>query len=229
MWTDERGQILTAFGDTFGTGWTGFGSGSPVDPATVDWRSNTLARGLVAALMAAFHTHSTPDLSPPAAPPQPPARTSPAVPTAAAVTPHSVTLPTPGAVTPHPAATPTPPGQTRRPTTPRQQPTPYPHLRPLTRRQRVDAHPQSTRRGAVALVDHLLRQAERMCHRQVRTPPPSSSFAGFRYPPEVILVAVRWYLRYALSYRDVEELLAERGIIVDHVTVYRWVQRFTRC
>jgi len=38
---------------------------------------------------------------------------------------------------------------------------------------------------------------------------------------------VRWYLRYGLSYRDVEELLAERGITVDHVTVYRWVQRFT--
>jgi transposase-like protein len=43
----------------------------------------------------------------------------------------------------------------------------------------------------------------------------------------VILVAVRWYLRYGLSYRDVEELLAERGITVDHVTIYRWVQRFT--
>jgi transposase-like protein len=41
----------------------------------------------------------------------------------------------------------------------------------------------------------------------------------------VIVVAVRWYLRYRLSYRDVEELLAERGIEVDHVTVYRWVQR----
>ena len=38
---------------------------------------------------------------------------------------------------------------------------------------------------------------------------------------------MRWYLRYGLSYRDVEELLAERGIVVDHVTVYRWVQRFT--
>jgi hypothetical protein len=37
----------------------------------------------------------------------------------------------------------------------------------------------------------------------------------------------RWYLRYNLSYRDVEELLAERGIEADHVTVYRWVQRFT--
>jgi hypothetical protein len=38
---------------------------------------------------------------------------------------------------------------------------------------------------------------------------------------------VRWYLRYGPSYRDVEELLAERGVAVDHVTVYRWVQRFT--
>jgi len=36
-----------------------------------------------------------------------------------------------------------------------------------------------------------------------------------------------WYLRFGLSYRDVEVLLAERGIEVDHVTVYRWVQRFT--
>ena len=40
-------------------------------------------------------------------------------------------------------------------------------------------------------------------------------------------MAVRWYLRYGLSYRDVEELLAERGVEADHVTVYRWVQRFT--
>jgi len=55
----------------------------------------------------------------------------------------------------------------------------------------------------------------------------SSVFAGFRFPREVIAVAVRWYLRYGLSYRDVEELLAERGVTVDHVTVYRWVQRFT--
>jgi transposase, IS6 family len=63
-----------------------------------------------------------------------------------------------------------------------------------------------------------------------RRPYPSvdrSEFAGFRFPPDVIAVAVRWYLRYGLSYRDVEELLAERGIVVDHVTVYRWVQRFT--
>ena len=57
--------------------------------------------------------------------------------------------------------------------------------------------------------------------------PPVSAFAGFRFPPDVILIAVRWYLRYGLSYRDLEELLAERGIEVDHVTLFRWVQRFT--
>jgi IS6 family transposase len=55
----------------------------------------------------------------------------------------------------------------------------------------------------------------------------SSGFAGFRFPREVISLAVRWYLRYGLSYRDVEELLADRGITVDHVTLYRWVQRCT--
>src|SRR5437763_7875960 len=56
---------------------------------------------------------------------------------------------------------------------------------------------------------------------------PPSAFAGFRFPPEIIVLAVRWYLRFGLPYRDVEELLAERGIEVDHVKVYRWVQRFT--
>jgi transposase-like protein len=58
-------------------------------------------------------------------------------------------------------------------------------------------------------------------------PAPRSAFAGFRFPPDVIVLAVRWYLRFGLSYRDVEELLVERGIEVDHVTIYRWVQRFT--
>jgi transposase, IS6 family len=66
-----------------------------------------------------------------------------------------------------------------------------------------------------------------MCRHPARVPVPRSGFAGFRFPPDVIVVAVRWYLRYGLSYRDVEELLAERSIEVDHVSVYRWVQRFT--
>jgi hypothetical protein len=81
--------------------------------------------------------------------------------------------------------------------------------------------------GAVASVESKVRQAWSMRRRCRRVPALRSSFAGFRFPPDVIIIAVRWYLRYSLSYRDVEELLAERGITVDHVTVYRWVQRFT--
>jgi transposase-like protein len=54
-----------------------------------------------------------------------------------------------------------------------------------------------------------------MRRRQVQVSSPRSGFAGFRFPPEVIMVAVRWYLRYGLSYRDVEELMAERGVEVD--------------
>jgi len=57
--------------------------------------------------------------------------------------------------------------------------------------------------------------------------PAGVSVRGFRFPPDVIVVAARWYLRFNLSDRDVEELLAERGVEVDHVTVFRWVQRFT--
>lgn len=52
------------------------------------------------------------------------------------------------------------------------------------------------------------------------------AFAGFQFPLGVILLAVRWYLRFGLSYRDLEELLVERGVEVDHVTLFRWVQRF---
>ena len=61
------------------------------------------------------------------------------------------------------------------------------------------------------------------CPVQVR----ASAFTGYRFPAEVILLAVRWYLRFGLSYRDLKEILAERGIDVDHVTLYRWVQHFT--
>src|SRR5439155_25355607 len=53
-----------------------------------------------------------------------------------------------------------------------------------------------------------------------------SAFTCYRFPPEVITLAVRWYLRFGLSYRDVQELPAERGIDVDPVTVYRSVHRF---
>ncbi len=54
-----------------------------------------------------------------------------------------------------------------------------------------------------------------------------SAFRGFRFPGEVIIVAVRMYLRYRLTYRDVEELMSERGVDVGHVAIWRWVHRFT--
>jgi len=60
----------------------------------------------------------------------------------------------------------------------------------------------------------------------LRTPSVSGLFKWRQFEPEVILLAVGWYLRFSLSYRDVEELLAERGPSVDHVTVWRWVQRY---
>ena len=49
-------------------------------------------------------------------------------------------------------------------------------------------------------------------------------FKWRHFAPEIILCAVRWYLRYSLSYREVQELLEERDLRVDHTTVWRWVQ-----
>ena len=57
-------------------------------------------------------------------------------------------------------------------------------------------------------------------------PSVAALFKWRKFEPEMILLAVGWYLRFSLSYRDVEELLAERGLLVDHVTVWRWVQRY---
>ena len=51
--------------------------------------------------------------------------------------------------------------------------------------------------------------------------------SGRHFPKEVILTIIRWYLRYNLSYRDIEELIAERGIALDHSTLNRWVIRYT--
>lgn len=45
-------------------------------------------------------------------------------------------------------------------------------------------------------------------------------------PREIILWAVRWYCRYGVSYRDLEEMMTERGVPVDHTTIYRWVQKY---
>jgi len=54
----------------------------------------------------------------------------------------------------------------------------------------------------------------------------NSPFKHHRFPAGIILLAVRWYCRYPLSYRDVRDLLAERGVSVDAATIYRWVQKF---
>src|SRR2546423_13691474 len=51
-------------------------------------------------------------------------------------------------------------------------------------------------------------------------------FKWRHFQAEIILLCVRWYLRYSLSYRDLEEILLERGLHVDHTTIYRWVQRY---
>jgi transposase, IS6 family len=53
-----------------------------------------------------------------------------------------------------------------------------------------------------------------------------SSFKWRHYEPSIILLCVRWYCRYQLSYRDVAEMMRERGLDVDHSTVFRWVQRY---
>jgi transposase-like protein len=51
-------------------------------------------------------------------------------------------------------------------------------------------------------------------------------FRGRHFPEEIIVLCVRWYLRYCLSYRDLEEMMAERGVEVDHATIARWVLHF---
>ena len=52
------------------------------------------------------------------------------------------------------------------------------------------------------------------------------AFRGFRFPAGVVFWTVHWYLRFPVSYRDLEAMLADRGVEVDHTTVYRGVQRF---
>lgn len=51
-------------------------------------------------------------------------------------------------------------------------------------------------------------------------------FKGRHFSRDIILWAVRWYCKYGISYRELQEMLAERGVSVDHTTLYRWVQRY---
>ena len=55
---------------------------------------------------------------------------------------------------------------------------------------------------------------------------PPLSYSGYRFPPDIIQRAVWMYLRFTLSFRDVEELLAERGIVVTYESIRRWVLKF---
>jgi IS6 family transposase len=54
----------------------------------------------------------------------------------------------------------------------------------------------------------------------------ASPFKRRQYEPAIILLCVRWYCRYQLSYRDLEEMMRERGLCVDHTTIFRWVQKY---
>ena len=53
------------------------------------------------------------------------------------------------------------------------------------------------------------------------------SFQGAHFAKDIILVGVRWYVAYPLSYRDGEELMEERGVAVDHATIQRWVVKYS--
>jgi transposase, IS6 family len=54
----------------------------------------------------------------------------------------------------------------------------------------------------------------------------SALVRGRHFEDEIIILCLRWYLRYSLSYRDLEEMMAERGLSLDHSTIWRWVQRY---
>jgi IS6 family transposase len=54
----------------------------------------------------------------------------------------------------------------------------------------------------------------------------STPFKRRHFQADIILLCIRWYLRYPLSYRDLEEIMLERGLHVDHTTIYRWVQHY---
>ena len=55
------------------------------------------------------------------------------------------------------------------------------------------------------------------------------NFKGSHFPKDIILMSIRWYVSYPLSYRHVEELMEERGVYLDHATVNRWVVKYSGC
>jgi hypothetical protein len=57
----------------------------------------------------------------------------------------------------------------------------------------------------------------------------TADFKGRHFEGEIVVWAVRWYCRYGVSYRDLEQMMGERGLSVDHSTIYRWVQHRLLC
>jgi transposase-like protein len=85
--------------------------------------------------------------------------------------------------------------------------------------------PAATRKNGCDRHGRQIHQC-RACHRRF-TARSDTPFSGYRFPPGIIALAVRWYLRYRLSYADAAELLAERGVRADPSTVFAWVREFT--
>src|SRR5687768_18587013 len=75
----------------------------------------------------------------------------------------------------------------------------------------------------------LAESVNRALHRGSRMPraiPRDAIYRGRRFPVDVIEVCVRWYITYRLSYRDLAAMMAERGVVVTHTTIIRWVLRY---
>jgi hypothetical protein len=78
-------------------------------------------------------------------------------------------------------------------------------------------------RARLALLQTLLRSGGMRSGREGRA---VSDFKGRHFEGEIVLWAVRWYCRYGVSYRDLEQMMDERGVSVDHSTIFRWVQKY---
>jgi hypothetical protein len=87
---------------------------------------------------------------------------------------------------------------------------------------------------AVAAIRVVLQRKKQICYseeKRAREFPIMSDhsqhpFKWCHFQADIILLCVRWYLRYPLSYRDLEEIMVERGLSVDHTTIFRWIQRY---
>jgi transposase-like protein len=73
--------------------------------------------------------------------------------------------------------------------------------------------------------DVLQRRAGGLLGLRVHEAEPAGTVQGTHFEAEIIVLCVRWYLRFGLSFRNLEELMVERDVSVDHVTIWRWVQR----